>query len=159
MQTERLELRPLPAAAAAARPGDRAAAAKALVAKLHPEWPQADLLDVLPLQAAATPDDERFGIWVLIEREIGLVCGDVGFMGRPGADGTIEIGYSVVPACRRLGYATEAAGAMVAWALAQPEVSSIVARCDVDNVASIRVLERLGFVRDGVAGAQLRWHS
>lgn len=159
MQTDRLELRPLPAAAAAALPDDRATAARELGADLPAGWPHADLVDILPLHAKAAPSEECFGVWVMIERETGAVCGDVGFLGAPGPDGTVEIGYSVVASCRRRGYATEAARAMVAWALGRPDVRSVVARCDADNVASIRILESLGFAREGVVGGQLRWRT
>lgn len=151
--TARLELRPLPSAAAAALPSGRAAAERALGARLAPEWPQPDLLDLLPLQARSG----RFGIWVVIERETGTVVGDVGFVGPPDEAGAVEIGYSVVPDRRRRGYATEAAAALVAWALAQPGVSAVAARCDRDNGASIRVLERVGFRRIPAAGGEIRW--
>jgi ribosomal-protein-alanine N-acetyltransferase len=124
---------------------------------LPPEWPHADLLDVLPLQAAAGPSEERFGVWVMIERETRAVVGDIGFLGPPGAAGTVEIGYSVIPDRRGRGYATEAARALVDWALRQPGVRGVVAGCEKENVASIRTLERLGFTRTGEAGGQLRW--
>ena len=130
-----------------------------LGAALHREWPQADLLDVLPLQAAIGPDEERFGVWVMIEREPATVVGDIGFLGAPGADGSIEIGYSVTPDRRGRGYATEAARALVDWALRQPGVTTVVASCDNSNVPSIRTLERLGFVRTGEAAGQIRWRN
>ena len=114
--TERMELRPLPALAAAALPGDRQEAARILGATLPPEWPQPDLLDVLPLQAAASPEAECFGVWVMVERDSGSVVGDIGFIGPPDEAGSIEVGYSVIPDRRRRGYATEAAGAIVEWA-------------------------------------------
>lgn len=86
-----------------------------------------------------------------------MVIGDVGFMGPPGADGTIEIGYSVTPGYRGRGIATEAVGALARWGLNQPAVLSILARCEPDNGPSISVLERVGFVRDGVEDALLIW--
>jgi RimJ/RimL family protein N-acetyltransferase len=46
------------------------------------------------------------------------------------------------------GYATEAAGAVVAWALAQPELHRVWAVCDVENAASARVLEKSGMTRE-----------
>jgi RimJ/RimL family protein N-acetyltransferase len=109
----RLERRPLPAAAAGVLPDNREAAARLLGVTLSVEWPQADLLDVLPLQAAANRTDESFGVWVIIERESATVVGDIGFMGPPGADHTVEIGYSVIPDRRGRGYATEATRALV----------------------------------------------
>jgi RimJ/RimL family protein N-acetyltransferase len=155
--TERLELRPLPPRAAAAVPDDRERAARILGAPLGEEWPQPDLLDVLPRQAAASPETARFGIWVVIERAGGTVVGDAGFHGPPDESGSIELGYAVVPGRRRRGYATEAAAALVGWALAQPGVRVVVAGCARDNAASIRTLERIGFRRTGDAGGELRW--
>lgn len=157
LHTTRLELRPLPAAAAGALPEDRETAARLLGVALPVEWPQADLLDALPLQAAASPTDEPFGVWMIVERESAAVVGDIGFMGPPGADRTVEIGYSVIPDRRGRGYATEATRALVHWALGQPRVEMVVAGCDRENAPSIRILERIGFVRTGEMNGQLRW--
>jgi ribosomal-protein-alanine N-acetyltransferase len=74
-------------------------------------------------------------------------CG--GFFGPPTPDGTVEIGYSIVPECRRLGYATEMVRALMAHAFATPEVRRILAEADVENLASITVLNRCGFRRMG----------
>jgi len=152
-----MELRPLPAPAAAALPGDREEASRILAATLPGAWPQSDLLDVLPLQAAASPERECYGVWVMVERESGSVVGDLGFMGPPDEAGSIEVGYSVIPDRRRRGYATEAASAIVEWAFSQPGVEVVVAGCDRDNEPSIRILERLGFQRTGEAKDQIRW--
>jgi len=157
IETARLRLVPLPQAAAAALPGDRAAAAAALHAALDPAWPQPDLYDVLPRHARAAPADLPWGAWAIVERATASVIGDAGFFGPPAGDGTVEVGYSIVPGRRRLGLATEAVGALVAWARAQPRVTRVVAGCDPGNLASIRTLERLGFARDGAAGGELRW--
>jgi ribosomal-protein-alanine N-acetyltransferase len=157
--TDRLVLRPLPATAAAALPADRDSASRVLGAALSVEWPQTDLLDVLPIQAAASPDDERFGVWVMVERDTETVVGDIGFMGPPDDGGVMEIGFSVIPDRRRRGYATEAACAMVAWAVKQPSVIGIIARCESANLPSIRTLERAGFLRTGEAGGLINWRS
>jgi ribosomal-protein-alanine N-acetyltransferase len=157
LHTQRLELRPLPAAAARALPGDREKTALLLEATLPAEWPQAELMDVLPLQSTATSETAPYGVWVLIERGSRTVVGDAGFMGPPGTDETIEIGYSVVPERRGRGYATEAVRALVDWALDQPGVSAVVAGCATDNTPSMRLLERVGFERTGREDDQLRW--
>jgi ribosomal-protein-alanine N-acetyltransferase len=155
--TERLELKPLPAPAAAVLPENRPEASRHLGVQLAPEWPQADLLGVLRRQAAASEESERYGVWVMIERDSGSVVGDIGFHGPPDDAGTIEIGYSVIPDRRRHGYATEAAHALVKWALSQLGVHLLVAGCDPDNVPSIRTLERIGFRRSGEANGEIRW--
>ena len=51
----RIGLTPLPAAAAVSLPSDRPTASRLIGSRLPDAWPQADLLDVLPMQAAATP--------------------------------------------------------------------------------------------------------
>ena len=52
LETERLVLSPLPPAAAAALPDDRDQAARVIGSNLASDWPQEELFDVLPLQAA-----------------------------------------------------------------------------------------------------------
>jgi [ribosomal protein S5]-alanine N-acetyltransferase len=47
------------------------------------------------------------------------------------------------------GYATEAARAIVDWALSTPSIERVWATCDTENVASARVLEKAGMKREG----------
>jgi RimJ/RimL family protein N-acetyltransferase len=149
-------LTPLPAAAAAALPADRAIASRIIGATLADEWPQPDLLDVLPMQAAAGPDDEHFGIWLMIENGSNTVVGDIGFMGPP-IDGRVEIGFSVIQDRRRRGYASEAAGSLVDWALRQPTIDEVIARSDAANEASARTLAGAGFSRSSVRDGVVHW--
>ena len=87
--------------------------------------------------------------YVIVRLTDGLAVGDAGFHGPPGEDGDVEIGYAVVPAARGNGLASEATGLLVTWARSQPGVRTVSARVDPSNEASRRLLERLGFVRDG----------
>ena len=157
LTTVRLELRPLPAIAAAALPQDREYVSHFLGVTLSADWPLPDLLDVLPIQASAPPSGERFGVWVVIELESATVVGDIGFFGPPDAEGVLEVGYSIVPDRRRRGYASEAAAALVTWALDQRGVEKIVAACEADNVASLLTLDRVGFRRMGEADGRVHW--
>lgn len=126
-------------------------------ADLAVEWPDPNLLDVLPRHVAGGEAGECFGVWVMVERASGTVVGDIGFHGPPDDAGTVEVGYSVVPSRRGRRYATEAAVALVDWALALPSVQAVVAGCDAGNVPSIRTLERAGFRRTGETEGELRW--
>jgi ribosomal-protein-alanine N-acetyltransferase len=157
IRTDRLRLEPIPPAAAAALPADRVTAARLIGAALSPAWPQPDLLDLLPHQATAPPWQQRFGVWAIVERRTETVIGDIGFHGPPDATGMVEVGYSVIPDRRRRGYATEAATALVAWALVQPAIRTVAARCEADNPASIRTLERVGFERVAEADGIIAW--
>ncbi len=131
-----------------------------LQAHLPDDWSTPDLRDYLPLyarQLAADPTLLGWGIWLMVKQSGPTVIGDAGFKGQPDADGTIEIGYSVFPAYRRQGYAWEAVRALVDWAFAQRGVMHISAECETGNVASIRILEKLGMRCQGQDGSLLRW--
>ena len=56
----------------------------------------------------------------------------------------VEIGYQVAPLYRRQGYASEATKAMMDWTLSQPGMQTVTAGCAPDNIASKRVLEKIG---------------
>ena len=79
----------------------------------------------------------------------GRLAGLGGFAGPPDADGTVEIGYAMLPSFREQGLATEAVEGLAGWALDQPGAKRILARTDPDQPAPQRVLEKTGFVRDG----------
>ena len=95
---------------------------------------------------------QPFFAYVIVRRSDGLAVGDAGFHGPPGEDGEVEIGYALVPAARGTGLAAEATALLVEWARAQPGVCSVTARVEPSNGPSRRLLERLGFTRDGVRG-------
>lgn len=63
---------------------------------------------------------------------------------------TCELGYVVNPAYQRQGYGSEAASAVVLDALTSHGMHRIVAHCDPRNPASWRLLEKLGFRREGL---------
>lgn len=157
LTTDRLLLVPLAPAMAAALLHSREQAARDLGFDLAPDWPAQDLFGILPRQTELTASQSVWGIWLMIGHAERAVIGDVGFQGPPSPDGVVEIGYSVVPAYRRRGYATEAAGTLVDWAYRQAQVTSIVAGCDENNQASIRTLARLGFRQTGRDEHELRW--
>jgi len=60
-----------------------------------------------------------------------------------------EIGYSFVRAWQGRGYATEAMELVVAWLFEHHHLRRLEAYLHPDNVASARLLERLGFLYEG----------
>jgi RimJ/RimL family protein N-acetyltransferase len=62
----------------------------------------------------------------------------------------VDLGYALARRWWRQGLMSEALTAVVQWALGQPDIYRVWATCDVDNVPSVRVLERVGMVREGV---------
>jgi ribosomal-protein-alanine N-acetyltransferase len=60
-----------------------------------------------------------------------------------------SLGYCLGEAAWGQGYATEAAHALLRWAYDTWDLNRVQAEADTRNVASARVLEKLGFVREG----------
>ncbi|GFE24610.1 hypothetical protein Sliba_50630 [Streptomyces nigrescens] len=82
----------------------------------------------------------------ILERDGGRVVGAIGLFWPP-SDGSLEIGYGIVPSRRGRGYASEAARALVAFAFTAPGVHTVCADVELSNPASGRVLEKAGLVR------------
>jgi RimJ/RimL family protein N-acetyltransferase len=59
------------------------------------------------------------------------------------------LGYCLDDAAWGHGYATEAVGALLQWAFDTLDLNRVQAETDTRNAASARVLEKLGFVREG----------
>jgi RimJ/RimL family protein N-acetyltransferase len=59
------------------------------------------------------------------------------------------LGYCLSAAAWGRGYATEAARAVLQWAFDTLDVNRVQAETDTRNLASARVLEKLGFEREG----------
>jgi ribosomal-protein-alanine N-acetyltransferase len=60
-----------------------------------------------------------------------------------------EMGYVLSRPNWGRGYMTEAVKGVIDWALKQPQIFRIWAVCDVDNLASARVMEKAGMQREG----------
>jgi RimJ/RimL family protein N-acetyltransferase len=78
------------------------------------------------------------------------LIGTIGFARRPGGD--VELGYWIARRHWNRGYATEAGRAVVRMARDSFRVPRLVAGHFLDNPASGRVLEKLGFRPTGAVG-------
>jgi RimJ/RimL family protein N-acetyltransferase len=96
-----------------------------------------------------------FGSYQVIRRADGHVIGDAGFMGPPDATGAVSIGCAIIDDARGQGYATEALTALVKWAREQPGLTCVLADTTRSNIASQRLLERIGMHRVGEDGELL----
>lgn len=71
---------------------------------------------------------------------------------------TLELGYLLNPAFWGMGYAQEGCGALIREAFLRG-VHRICAMCDPENAASWRLLERLGFAREGRLKRNAYFHT
>lgn len=61
-----------------------------------------------------------------------------------------ELGYVLAPSYWGQGMMSEVAQPLVDWAMSQPSIYRVWATCDVDNIGSTRVLEKVGMAREGI---------
>lgn len=109
----------------------------------HEEYPGNDTADALGMLALA-PDGGAppWGLWQIVVA--GEVIGDIGFHGPPDPEGSVEIGYNVVPARRRRGVASRAVALVVAEAAAAG-ARTVTAEVVGDNPGSAGALLGNGF--------------
>ncbi len=137
-----------PALAGAERAGG-GALATALEVPVPAEWPpdfyEADDLERME-HLLDDPANAGWALYYLILRApVRALVGVAGYSGRPTDHGVVELGYSVVPAHRRQGLATEAVAALLEHAFQQPSVRLVVAETFPHLSSSIGVLLRNHF--------------
>ncbi len=118
----------------------------------------ADWLRFIGDKQVHTPDDARrylrdgplkmvaehgHGLACVERRSDGKAIGMCGLIKRAMLD-DIDLGYALLPAARGLGYAREAAAAVLSFGMGSLGLRRVVAITDVDNQASARVLEAVG---------------
>jgi RimJ/RimL family protein N-acetyltransferase len=82
--------------------------------------------------------------WLMVIAAEPNGVGLIGFKGQPDQQGEVEIGYGIVPAERNRGYTTQAVRALIAWAFQDLACRAVVADSARDNLASSRVLAKVG---------------
>jgi [ribosomal protein S5]-alanine N-acetyltransferase len=114
-----------------------------------PEWP-GDAMVFFPDMAQRSEED-LLADWggIVIEKSTQTAIAGIGCKGKPSEDGTVDIGYGANPSVWGQGYMTEIATAFSDWLLAQEGVRRVTADCLSDNIGSVRVLEKSGFVKIG----------
>jgi [ribosomal protein S5]-alanine N-acetyltransferase len=99
---------------------------------------------------AAAPTGSAWGTRFFVTDDPPELVGWGGFKGPP-RDGVVELGYEIAEVRRGRGLATAATRAMVAEAFAEERVSAVIAHTLAEPNPSNRVLEKVGFRRDGQA--------
>ena len=153
LSTARLDLHPLPLPVIDAVLEGDLARARTQVPYDVTDATFADDGHVLRLRQAqlrADPDELPWLYRAAVLRGTREVVARGGFHAPPDPTGMVEIGYSVQPAWRRQGLATELAAGLVEWAR-QHGARRCLASTAPGNSASQAVLARLGFLHTGEA--------
>ncbi len=94
--------------------------------------------------AMASYQHSDFGFWAVIEKSSQQIIGMCGLVKRDNLPHT-DLGYSFLPEYFGHGYAFEAAQATVHSAKNQFQLQKLLAIVNVENAASRKLLEKLGF--------------
>lgn len=154
VRTPRLELIGADCAILESDLNDHRELARLLAAEIPAAWPpplmdESVLRDFIRMCAnAAGP---TFSTWYWIRDEPGAgprtLVGNGGILPAEGAEDTVILGYSVLDAFRNRGYATEAVRHLIPHVFSLPGIRRVAAATYPDLRASIRVLEKNGFVK------------
>ncbi len=138
---------------------DRSALAASLHAGIPAAWPSPDYAELLVFLRDRFREEPELARWnfLMLRRSERCVIGELGCKDLPDQDGAVEIGYGVVPSYQGHGYATEAVRALTTWLSMRPEVRWIRAETELDNRASIRLLEKVGFHRVTLSNGLIQW--
>jgi RimJ/RimL family protein N-acetyltransferase len=153
IETRRLELIPASEEALRGELTGSAALAAALHCEVPSTWPpdlyDADAVNYSLNWLLAHPAQAAWSFYYIVRRGHAngrsLLIGAGGFKGPADAEGVVEIGYSIVRDHQRLGYATEAVEGWLRFAFASKEVKTVIGQTLPSLIASIGVLEKLGF--------------
>jgi ribosomal-protein-alanine N-acetyltransferase len=91
--------------------------------------------------------EHGFGMYAIRRRDSGALIGNCGLIRREGLDGP-DLGYALLPGHAGQGFAHEAARAVIADAGGRLALTRLRAIVNPDNVASIGLLQKLGFEFD-----------
>jgi RimJ/RimL family protein N-acetyltransferase len=123
----------------------------------HLEWDAYD--DAATAEAFIRSTHAGGATWyarAIVLRASGAVIGGADLRVVSPRDRRAELGYGLASAYWGQGYATEAAGLLLAFGFQRLGLMRVEALCAVDNERSARTLERLGMRREGRL-AQYRW--
>jgi ribosomal-protein-alanine N-acetyltransferase len=148
--TEHLELAQLvPAVLELIDRGDRIGVARKLGAAVPERWTETIPARMRLAQLATDPSAQPWLVRAAVLRAPRRVIGSVGFHAPPDPNGRVEIGYDIVPAERRKGYAREAIAGLTKWAWATGRALVCVASVSPDNAPSLALVRSLGFRQVG----------
>jgi RimJ/RimL family protein N-acetyltransferase len=85
--------------------------------------------------------------WMIALRDTGQVIGGISIRVR---GHSADFGYILNRDFWGRGFATEAANAVVNWVFGIGSIYRVWATCDTENLASVRVLEKVGLTREGI---------
>ena len=112
-------------------------------------YPREKGLQFIDLMKTSNPTSQGEWYQVAVElKSTGGLIGDVAFCTMVSDEKQALMGYSLARPYWHNGYAFEAVGRLLQYLFDDRGLHRVVAECDVENVASWKLLEKLGFRRE-----------
>lgn len=107
-------------------------------------------------------DEKGWLTYLPIHKQDNKLIGNGGYKGKPTTDGTVELGYEIVPTYRNRGLASEMTKGLIQNAFKDHRVKSIIAHTLREENPSTRILKKFGFemvqeINDPDDGLIWRW--
>ncbi|MDQ0269323.1 GNAT family N-acetyltransferase [Cytobacillus purgationiresistens] len=100
--------------------------------------------------------DEQTGLrWMIQDRESKKVIGTCGYLNYERTNNRLEIGYDLSPEYWGRGLMPEAVKSIIQFGFSTMNLNKIEAKIEPANTASLRLMEKLGFQKEGL----LRQHE
>ncbi|WP_339839659.1 GNAT family N-acetyltransferase [uncultured Flavobacterium sp.] len=87
--------------------------------------------------------------WAVTEKDNDKCIGIMGFFRTQPENYRTELGYMILPEHHNKGYVTEAVKTILNYAFNELDFNSIKATIDPENIASEKVLQKNGFIKEG----------
>jgi RimJ/RimL family protein N-acetyltransferase len=131
--------------------GDAASVAAELGAAISDEWLEMarKLAGFRARQIRERPSDAPWLLRLILRSDTREAIGYLNFHSAPDERGTVEVGYTLLTAARGQGYALEAVRAAFEWARREHGIRRFRASVAPDNVRSLNLIGKLGFVKTG----------
>ena len=109
-------------------------------------YPREKGLQFIDLMRMSNPNSQGEWYQVAVElKSTGELIGDVAFCTMIYDEKQALMGYSLAHLYWHQGYAFEAVNCLLQYLFEERGLHRVIAECDVDNIASWRLLEKLGF--------------
>ena len=133
------------------------------VEEVHRYFGNAEVMRYIPAGISKTCDDTRariarvikierewgYCLWAVVEKSSGRIIGDCGIFPAEGKGPEIEVAYRFARKSWGKGYASEAATTVLNYGFEKFNLDRIVAIAEVDNLASRRVMQKIGMTYFG----------
>jgi [ribosomal protein S5]-alanine N-acetyltransferase len=115
----------------------------------HVPWTAREQAEAKLARILDPKNPDQACVWVIADRSSDVMRGDVVLYDIELTHARCELGYSLLPSAQGKGFARESLSAALRWGFEVLGLMRIEADVDPRNLRSVRLLEKLGFQKEG----------